>query len=138
MFTFFSYKLVRVHFSLSLYMYVAHACAAACRKGMTLRVYLSLRPAAANVCVPREINWSSLGMVGIGGDVSSAAGGPGGAEAAAVWVASGTPTEAQDGLRLSRVLAGFAPVLSRVGFVPLGASLARLIGEIDKATPGDD
>jgi hypothetical protein len=103
--------------------------------GMTLRVYLSLQPEAASVCVPREINWYSLGMTGIGSEGPVSDGSSSSAvDPLATWIATGVSTgSGQDGQRLSRVLAGFLPVLSRIGFVPLGTSLSRLIGEIDKS-----
>jgi hypothetical protein len=96
---------------------------------MILRAYLQLSPDPDTLSVPRgPTDWKCISTLGLGTAGEARGEGP-----AVAWIRDGQPPSAGGGVRMSKIVSQFSPLMRRIGFVPLRNTLADLMDVVDEA-----
>jgi hypothetical protein len=97
---------------------------------MVLRAFLQLSPDPRTLTVPRgPTDWKNISTLSLGTAGQALAESP-----AVSWIRDGyAPSPGNGGVRLSKIVSQFAPLMRRIGFVPLRNTLADLMEVVEES-----
>jgi hypothetical protein len=95
---------------------------------MVLRAYLHLSQDSDTLTVPRgPADWKHISTLGLGKAGEATREGP-----CVTWIREGR-APSSGGVRMSKIVSQFSPLMRRIGFVPFRHSLADLMDLADEA-----